>query len=255
MTTIHAVDFYDRLAKAFDVMTDWPKRLAFEMPFLEKTLEARAARSILDMACGTGWHAISLAKKGYIAAGCDASPAMIDRARENADRSGVDVRFEVADFSQLEKIPGTFDVLLCLGNSLPHVLSEPDLRETLRQMGSKIKPGGLILLHNLNYDMRLIQKPRFFAAEGILDLLVWRFADYGNEFITFHTALFEHSASEPSRWSVQVNSTLQKPWLAADLDKALKTEGFQEIEHFGGLDGRFFNLQESPDLVIVALRQ
>jgi len=255
MTTIRAVEFYDRLAKAFDVMTDWPKRLAFEMPFLEKILDVCCARSILDAACGTGWHAISLAKKGYIAAGCDISPAMIYRARENADRSGVDVRFEVADFSCLEKIPGTFDGLLCLGNSLPHVLSEADLRETFRQMKSKIKPGGQIILHNLNYDMRLIQKPRFFAAEGTPEILVWRFADYGEEFITFHTALFERSASEPSRWSVQVNSTLQKPWLAADLNKALKAEGFQKIKHFGELDGRSFNLQESPDLVIVALRQ
>ena len=254
MNKIDAAEFYDRLARAFDVMTDWPKRLAFEMPFLERILEVHSARNILDTACGTGWHAIALAKKGYMTAGCDLSPAMIDRARENAAHSGVDVSFEVAGFSQLKKVPGTFDALLCLGNSLPHVLSESALRETFRQMKAKTKAGGLIILHNLNYDLRLKKRPRFFAPEGTAELLVWRFADYGTEFITFHTALFDRGASEPTQWSVQVNSTSQKPWVAADLDRVLNAEGFQNIKLFGGLDGGPFNHEESGDLVIVASR-
>ena len=197
METIDAEEFYNRLAAAFDIMTDWPKRLAFEMPFLEKTLRAHAARSVLDTACGTGWHSIALAQKGYAAAGADASPAMIERARQNAAASARQRSFEVADFSRLENVPGTFDALLCLGNSLPHVLSEPALRETFRQMKSKVKPGGVIIIHNLNYDLRWKKQPRFFAAEGNAEMLVWRFADYGAEFITFHTALFERRRFGP----------------------------------------------------------
>jgi glycine/sarcosine N-methyltransferase len=252
METVGGEEFYNRLAGAFDVMTDWPKRLAFEMPFLERTLRAHSALSVLDTACGTGWHSIALSQKGYTTAGGDASPAMIERARKNAAESRVKAFFEVADFSQLEKIPGTFDALLCLGNSLPHVLSEPALRDTFRQMKSKIKPGGVIVLHDLNYDLRWKKQPRFFAAEGDAELLVWRFADYGTEFITFHTALFERRGSESPRWSVKVNSTLQKPWLARDLDRLLTEEGFRKIEHFGGLDGSAYDPNQSGDLVIVA---
>jgi 2-polyprenyl-3-methyl-5-hydroxy-6-metoxy-1,4-benzoquinol methylase len=252
METVGAEEFYNRLAGAFDVMTDWPKRLAFEMPFLERTLRAHSALSVLDTACGTGWHSIALSQKGYTAAGGDASPAMIERARKNAAESRVNAFFEVADFSHLKKIPGTFDALLCLGNSLPHVLSEPALRDTFRQMKSKIKPGGVIILHNLNYDLRWKKQPRFFAAEGNAELLVWRFADYGAEFITFHTALFERPVSGPPRWSVKVNSTLQKPWQTGDLDRSLKEEGFQNIEHFGGLDGSAYAPDQSGDFVIVA---
>ena len=254
METIGAEEFYNRLAEAFDVMTDWPKRLDFEMPFLERTLRAISARSVLDTACGTGWHSIALAQKGYLAAGCDISSAMIHRARQNAAESQVKVVFEVADFSQLGKIPGAFDVLLCLGNSLPHVLSEPALRETLQKMKSKIRPGGGIILHNLNYDLRWKKQPRFFAAEGNAEVLVWRFADYGAEFITFHTALFERQGSKSPRWSVKVNSTLQKPWLTGNLDRILSEEGFQKIEHFGGLDGKVYDPDTSGDLVIVASR-
>ncbi len=254
METIGADEFYNRLAGAFDVMTDWPKRLAFEMPFLERTLRDRGARSVLDTACGTGWHSIALLRKGYVVSGCDASPAMIERARKNATESSVNIFFEVADFSRLEKIPGAFDALLCLGNSLPHVLSEPNLRETFRQMKAKLKPDGAMIIHNLNYDLRWKKQPRFFSAEGNAELLVWRFADYGTEFITFHTALFEGDVSGSPRWSVQVNSTLQKPWQTEDLDRVLKEEGFQNITHFGGLDGSAYTPDQSGDLVIVASR-
>jgi hypothetical protein len=169
----------------------------------------------------------------------------------------VKVRFEVADFDRLEKFSETFDAVLCLGNSLPHLLSRQALFEAMRQMRGKLKKDGVLILHNLNYDMRMVKKPRFFSVNGTADALVWRFADYGPEFITFHTALFqgntEGTGQGPVSWSVQVNSTLQRPLLQKDLDEALARAGFGTLQHFGGLDGSPFEKESSGDLVIVAL--
>jgi SAM-dependent methyltransferase len=252
-------EFYNRLARLFDVMTDWQARLAQEMPFLQRTLDRHRARTILDTACGTGWHAIALAQREYRAAGGDASPVMIERAQANAAQAGVKVRFEVADFNRLDVFREIFDALLCLGNSLPHLLSQEELVKALRQMRGRLHEGGVLILHNLNYDMRLQKKPRFFAASGNADAIVWRFADYRPEFITFHTALFERKTEgtnqESVSWSVQVNSTLQRPLLQKDLDGALADEGFENLQHFGGLDGSPFEKEKSGDLVIVALAQ
>jgi SAM-dependent methyltransferase len=255
METLSSNDFYDRLAGFFDVMTDWQKRLAFEMPFLLRTLDQHRARSILDTACGTGWHAIALTQKGYQTAGCDGSPVMIEMARTNAATAKADVRFEVADFNQLDKFSETFDAVLCLGNSLPHLLSQEALVEALQHMRASLRSEGVLILHNLNYDMRMVKKPRFFAVNGNAEALVWRFADYGPEFITFHTALFERKTEgtnqEAKSWSVQVNSTLQRPLLKKDLDEALARAGLNNIQHFGGLDGSPFEKEKSGDLVIV----
>jgi glycine/sarcosine N-methyltransferase len=253
MEPLNSEEFYNRLARAFDVMTDWQGRLAHEMPFLRATLDRRGARSILDAACGTGWHAIALAQKGYRTAGCDASPMMIEQARANASKAQVPVKFEVAEFARMDIFPDRFDAVLCLGNSLPHLLSQAALVDALVHMRERLHPEGVLILHNLNYDLRIQKQPRFFAANGNADALVWRFADYGPEFITFHTALFERKvAEEKASWSVQVNSTLQRPLLERDLDEALDRVGFQEIRHFGGLDGSRFDREKSGDLVIVA---
>ena len=257
MDPLQNTEFYDRLARVFDVMTDWPARLAFEMPFIQRTLDQHNVRSVLDTACGTGWHAIALAQKGYTTAGCDASRAMIERARMNAAKAGVNVRFETADFQRLDLFPGKFNAILCLGNSLPHLLSREELVTAFEQILGRLEHGGLIILHNLNYDLRLKTKPRFFSASGSADTLVWRFADYGAQFITFHTALFERKNPEESTrvasWSVEVNSTLQRPWLSRDLDDVLTQVGFGDIRYFGGLDGSPYEKGKSGDLVIVAL--
>jgi SAM-dependent methyltransferase len=259
METLHSNEFYDRLARLFDVMTDWQKRLTLEMPFLQRTLDRHQARTILDTACGTGWHAITLAKKGYTAAGCDASPQMIEQARANSAKAQANVRFEVAGFNQLNHFTETFDAVLCLGNSMPHLLSQEALVEAMQQMRGNLRRGGVLILQNLNYDMRMKKKPRFFAANGNDEALVWRFADYGPQFITFHTALFERKTEgarqEAVSWSVEVNSTLHRPLLQRDADEALVQAGFGNLRHFGGLDGSPFEKEKSGNLVIVAQAQ
>src|SRR5512138_2237825 len=94
-------NFYDALAPMFDVMTDWNARLNTEGPFLKALLEESGARTVLDAACGSGWHALALAEWGYTVAGVDASPVMVEMARRKAADAGLDVPFAVADLASL----------------------------------------------------------------------------------------------------------------------------------------------------------
>jgi 2-polyprenyl-3-methyl-5-hydroxy-6-metoxy-1,4-benzoquinol methylase len=63
--------------------------------------DENGARAVLDAACGTGVHAIAFARRGLRIAGADLSPAMIERARENARAAAVHVDFKVAAFGEL----------------------------------------------------------------------------------------------------------------------------------------------------------
>jgi len=84
---------YDDFSADYDRFVDWPARLAAELPFIERLVpQAGSPRYVLDAACGTGMHAVALARQGYQVAGADISPEMIARARANAVAAGVDVR-------------------------------------------------------------------------------------------------------------------------------------------------------------------
>jgi glycine/sarcosine N-methyltransferase len=257
--TVEATSFYDRLAPLFDVMTDWEGRLEVEEPFLLRQLESVEAHTLLDAACGTGGHALALAARGYQVTGTDISPAMIELAHaKRAKRAGdQDVRFSVAGLGDLASRFSPFDATLCLGNSLPHLLSAAELRRAVEDLVATLRPGGILILHNLNYDRRWQARPRWFGVNsGVCQgrqVLIWRFADYYDApqpRIAFHIALFEQA--EDGRWSVQVNTTPQRPVFWAELDDLLPSAGLTGIRYYGDLTGSPFDPQSSPDLVVVA---
>ena len=59
-----AVPLYDGFID-YDRFVNWERRLAYELTFIEKQLTTSGARQVLDVACGTGKHAIVLAQRGY----------------------------------------------------------------------------------------------------------------------------------------------------------------------------------------------
>lgn len=262
-----SLEFYDALAPLFDVMTDWNARLAAEGPFLRAVLEQAGATRVLDAASGSGGHALALAEWGYKVAGADASPVMVAMAQEKALAAARAARlpeaeavpFTVAGLADLPAIPGldTFDVVLCLGNSLPHLLSQEELVTALRGIAAVMRPGGVFVTQNLNYDLRWQRRPRWFAAQGgVLDgqeVLVWRFADYEASAgrIAFHIALFRKGANG---WQVDVHTTPQRPLFHADLLAALAEAGFGEVRSYGAMTAspEPFDPASSGDLVVVA---
>ena len=261
------IAFYDALAPMFDVMTDWDARLAAEGPFLRAQLDAVGAHRVLDAACGSGGHALWLARQGYAVAGADVSPVMIDLARQKASAQALDVAFVVTGLDNLAPslpLPHSptlpFDAVLCLGNSMPHLLTQADLVAALRSMAGVLRPGGLLILQNLNYDLRGQKQPRWFAAQGgELDgepVLVWRFADYDvpAERIDFHIALFRQGERD---WKVDVHTTPQRPLFQVDLLAALVEAGFGEAQTHGRMTAPSepFDAGKSGDLVVAARKR
>jgi SAM-dependent methyltransferase len=248
---------YEQFSKEYDRFVNWKSRLSFELPFLRRQLQGR--RRVLDVACGTGMHSLALAAEGWQVTGCDLSPAMIDQARHNAAEQGLAVPFVVAGFGSLtQALPGqVFDALLCLGNSLPHALTEADLVATLADFAACLVPEGLILLQSRNFDQVLAQRQRWLGLQTSRltetdEQLFWRFYDFDPDgLITFHVLTLSRNNQG---WEQELRSTRLHPWRQAELLAGLAQAGFRHAICLGSLDGRPFDAETSPDLVILARR-
>src|SRR3954453_24142181 len=78
-----------------------------------------AGRRVLDCAGGTGQLAVGLALRGFDVTACDASPAMVDRARALARAHRVALDTAVRRWEDLDAEP-VFHAVFCVGNSLTH---------------------------------------------------------------------------------------------------------------------------------------
>jgi cyclopropane fatty-acyl-phospholipid synthase-like methyltransferase len=81
------------------------------MEFIRETAPGKS----LDLGCGTGTNAITLARSGWRATGVDFVPQAIKKARQKAAAAGLSIDFHVADVTDLGFLTGPYDYILDIG--------------------------------------------------------------------------------------------------------------------------------------------
>ena len=251
------VGLWDTLSADYDRFVNWGERLPREMPFLDSALADRGARRILDVACGTGRHAVALAKEGYEVLGTDISEGMIRNAQRNAEAAGVSVAFLRAGFGALRTVTkDPYDAILCLGNSLPALLSEEELHAALEDMAHVLAPGGLLIIQNLNYDRVWTGRERFMPLQthrqGDEEWLFLRFVDFHEKTLTFNMVVLHRQVNS---WGYAAESTELRPILKDELAKLLARAGFGTATFYGDYTFSPYERETSDDLIVVAQKE
>jgi glycine/sarcosine N-methyltransferase len=127
-------DFYNALASDYDLVWDgrWEEAVVQQGKALDQLIVSSLGAGkfqVLDCSCGIGTQAIGLAMCGHRVHGTDISERAIERARLEANRLGVDVTFDLADFTDLQTIVGRYDVVISCDRFL---ISSATLRFTRR---------------------------------------------------------------------------------------------------------------------------
>ena len=158
--------FYNHLAKQYDrLFLDWQSTTHEQALILEPIFQEygfdRSAR-ILDCACGIGTQSIGLAALGYQVTASDISNGELTEARERAEKNGVQIRFEQADFRALsDTFREQFDIVIAMDNALPHMLSRSDLEIAASSIMGQTEKGGIFVASIRDYDSLLDEKPPY----------------------------------------------------------------------------------------------
>jgi glycine/sarcosine N-methyltransferase len=149
----YARQYSEDFVSRWDELIDWDKRAVGEGSFFTDLLLRAGVCSVLDVSTGSGFHAVQLRKAGFRVRASDGSQTMVDRAKVNFARHGVDIPIGCCDWLGLDPARlGIFDAVVCLGSSFCHVFDEDERLAVLRRFHSLLRPGGLLVVDQRNFQ-------------------------------------------------------------------------------------------------------
>lgn len=101
--------------------------------------------SVLDIACGPGYHARAFARRGLRATGLDLRPEMVRFARDQALAEGLQVTWLAADMRRF-RLDRPVDMAICVFDGIDALLTNDDVIQHLRAVAANLTANGLYLL-------------------------------------------------------------------------------------------------------------
>lgn len=253
LASVEPAAFYDSLGDDYDWMTSDATRWGALEEDYRTILSEWSQPVVLDAGCGSGGEALLLASLGAKVVGVDLSEGLIEVAKAKAVERGSLVEFYVGDLGSAARLSGTFDLILCRGNTLPHLLSIESLRNAFLAFGMAARPGSRLILGWLNYPLILGNRERIVGVTGSADDHFVRFYDFLSEELVNFSILRIQRISE--KWNNSLTTTQLRPWSADDVGMILRQTGWGELEISSDLSGADFVPTKSRDVIISARRE
>ncbi len=207
-----------------------------ECDFIEKELSHDKALRILDVGCGTGRHAIELAKRGYDVTGIDLSEAQLARAKQKAEESAVEVEFLHLDARELP-FRNQFDavIMLCEGGFSLMETDEMNY-QILESVARALCNPGRFIFTALNALFPLYHSIEEFMAGGSEDgKATYRSSTF--DLMTFRNhSIITIIDDDGKEMELRANERFYVP---SEITWLLRSLGFKDIGIFGARLGEF----------------
>lgn len=267
-------DYNDWISKTYYRAVDMKDRLEHEMPDLLKIFSQNHVAKILDIGCGTGDHAIELAKKGFTVIGTDRSLGMIKEANRRkqvlSEETKARVKFLNGETEPiLTKLNINFDAVLFMGNTISH--NPYNIKDLIKNISGYLTQRGVMILQITNFEKMIKVRKRLksfnFAKleDGIEhEYAFLEFYDPPNMQEKTILKTFAILRSDVKRWKwLGVRNSVMAYIDEEIMTNILKKNDFKKISFYGGFfDGikwdylfrKPFKPLESDWLNVVAVR-
>lgn len=138
-------ELYQR-ARHYDIV--FRRDVAPEVDFIVELARLHLDRppgSVLELACGPGYHAREFARRGIRAIGLDLEPEMVRFARDRAEEEGVQVGWVAGDMREF-RLDEPIDVAISMFDGIDALTDDDDLIRHFRAVAENLNEGGLYII-------------------------------------------------------------------------------------------------------------
>ncbi len=141
-----------------------------------------------------------------------------------------------------------FDVIFCLGNTIPHILSQDNLYTIFKGFFMLLTKQGRLIIQLLNYSKILAEKERIVSINKNKNQVYVRFYDFLDTFIRFNVLRINWKNQHPQYY---MKSTHLYPYKFSDLQMLLSKADFLFTNTFGSMELTSFDKNASHNVVMV----
>ena len=218
-----------------------------EVGFIHEAMGLPPRARVLDVPCGSGRLALTLAEWRYQVTAIDRNERLIEWAAEEAASRGLAVDWRQGDMRSLPE-DGGYDGAVCLWNSFGYFDDAGNL-EFLRAVSRSLKPGGRLALDTPLLETLLLdaaQEPRVWERAGDLLALEERGYDHESGRLESTWTFIRDERQEVRRMSMRL-------YTYRELIAMLEQAGFGSHDAYGDLDLTPFELG-APWLYLVTTK-
>jgi SAM-dependent methyltransferase len=234
------------------------KRYEAEAAFVDQCLREYASgpvNNLLELACGTGTHALQLEQRGYRIVATDNSQDMLARARQKAASSRVD--FQQQDMTQLDIAGGPFDAAYCLFDSIGYVATNESLAKVFRGVQQHLRAGGLFVFEFWHAAAMLrhydpVRVRRWTKDDTIVLRISETTLDYANQLSKVVYSIYE--LKQDGTYSTLTETQVNRYFLLQEMAAWLTWTGFEPVKWFAGFTNDESISDETWHIVAVARR-
>ena len=228
---------YGSFAWAYDLLV---RRGGPSVDWIAAELQANgvaAGDELIDAGCGTGAHALALARRGYRVIGVDRSPELLREAKAKGRRTGADLRFAEGDLLTWRP-PRHCDAVLCRG-VLNDITEDAKREAVLPSLAAMLRPGGLLMADVRDWEA---SAGRYARSGGFVrsvpvegGTLIFRsdtVPDQERQVLRIRETLTLEREGDVEE---HVHDFVMRPWSRGELEERLRAAGFEAIKvHSGG---------------------